>query len=79
MAEVIKLKKMQEEKTTYVPGPRNWATGLKFRIAKFESKNFKFEVILEAEFGCREVEKAVIGNWVMGIKFRIAKFESKNF
>ncbi len=24
----------------------------KFRIAKFESKNFKFEIVLE--FGCRE-------------------------
>ncbi len=31
--------------------------GLKFRIAKFESKNVKFEVILEAEFGCRNGEE----------------------
>ncbi len=44
---------MQEEKTTYFLMWRNEVTDLKLGIAKFESKNFKFEVILKAEFGCR--------------------------
>ncbi len=32
---------------------------LKFRIAKFESKNFKSEVIPEDEFGCRDGEEVI--------------------